>query len=946
MTVGDSEKLRSVARKIADASAPDVLADIEAVRKSQKKPAWLAPATAALEVRYGTQRPIGTAQPASEGVAFGGAPVGNDETIVFAVGTPVFAVKENAVDISGARPEAKAWRELLTTNANTVNRLLRSVGRVDVDNFDGEYVGTAWVIDDGLVVTNRHVANYFSEASGVGFKFKLGFDARNPIGVKVDFLEEFDNTASDEIAVERVVWVAPDGGPDVAFLKLEDRASAVGRVKLELADEQPRVKLPVAVVGYPARDSRFSDRDLAEKIFGGRFDKKRVAVGNLLGADDAMITHSCSTLGGNSGSPVIDIGTGRVVGLHYRGIEFIENDAVPAGVLRRCLVRARGLLETTGTANMSDTTSGGGGNATITGRGGMSFTVPLKITVEIDGAALQGTFVPTTQGGVAPAPAVMGASARPRPEPPSTPPPAAEVDRERVREAVRMARAELANREDVVAVKEGYRFENGVITDQRAVVIAVKRKVEKGALEARGVVALPSYVHGVRTDVTVATTADLLGTTMAEEAVPNWHTSYEPRPDLPLKRRKAKMGFVIHSGPDAGWPHLEPFLKATKSSLAIAMYEFGAPHVVDGVIDAVKSANERIAMVLQLGGNISGTVKKDDLTDEETVAAIRDKKKSKFTFAPASVGKTGIFDSAYHIKVAVRDKKALWLSSGSWQSSNQPNVAPLTDPPGGPSALRLYNREWHVILEDAALSELFEAHIQRDLVDASAQQEGVGVEEPLVFVPANMPSELDEAPQKPRYFEPLVGNRQIDVQPILTPDNYIEKVLPFIESAKNTIDFQNQSFNCKTVGPEYKKLLDALLQKQRDGLDVKIIFRSFGPDDRDTLTAAKDYGFDMNFIRAQKNCHTKGIIIDNEAVLVGSHNWTTAGTKFNRDASLIFYDRDIAQFYKALFQYDWARIGPAKVDESLPGPIIVTPGNETTPPPGYVAVPLSTVLGR
>ncbi len=80
--------------------------------------------------------------------------------------------------------------------------------------------------------------------------------------------------------------------------------------------------------------------------------------------------------------------------------------------------------------------------------------------------------------------------------------------------------------------------------------------------------------------------------------------------------------------------------------------------------------------------------------------------------------------------------------------------------------------------------------------------------------------------------------------------------------------------------------------------------------------------------------------------LVGSHNWTTAGTGYNRDASLIFYDRDIAKFYQDIFLYDWNRIGPAKVDESLPMPIIVTAANDTTPHPGYAAVPLSEILGR
>ena len=111
---------------------------------------------------------------------------------------------------------------------------------------------------------------------------------------------------------------------------------------------------------------------------------------------------------------------------------------------------------------------------------------------------------------------------------------------------------------------------------------------------------------------------------------------------------------------------LSEFLSKTRRSLTIGMYEFGAPHVVDTVIGSVKGQAERIAMVLQLGGNITGSVKKFDLTDVETVDAIRKAKGDKFAFAPASVGKAGIFDSAYHIKVAIRDSASLWLSSGSW----------------------------------------------------------------------------------------------------------------------------------------------------------------------------------------------------------------------------------------------------------------------------------------
>ena len=926
MTIENARRVSETATQIIDASAPDVQADIRRAREAQHAP-WMASAAKGLAARFGSLRTLRGPASIDEGVAPAEPAVGVDETIVFAVGTPVFLVRNNAIDVASARTEAAAWRRILAQNAAMLNRHMNAIGRIDVTNFDSDFVGTAWVVDDGLVVTNRHVASLFSEASGAGFKFKLGFDARSPIDVKIDFLEEFGSSALDEVPVERIVWVAPDSGPDVAFLKLAPKATPVGRIKLTLAGGTPRAKLPVAVIGYPASDSRFSDQELATKIFGGVFDKKRVAVGNLLGIGENVLTHSCSTLGGNSGSPVIDIGTGEVVGLHYRGVEFIENDAVPAPVLRRCLARAQGLLDASGESNMSQDES----SKVDAAQGRVSFTVPLRITVELDPTAgpvagmAAGEAFRTASVQAAPATAI----GNPTPE--------------QVQAAVRTARSMFANRDDVVAVKAGYRFLNGQITDERAVVLAVRRKLEPGALASRGVMSLPPTVAGVRTDVAVASTADLFGASLYDEAVKKeWHTSYKKRPDLPLDRRKTKTRFVIHSGPDSSWPQLSAFLAKTQTSLVVAMYDFGAVNVVDGVLDAVKGATETMALVLQMGGKVH----EGDFSDYEAVDKIKAKKKSKFSFAPASIGQQGIFDSAYHIKVAVRDHKSMWLSSGNWQSSNQPDIDPLHVPADAGSALRLYNREWHAILEDRKLSELYEAHILRDLEDAKAVAEAPSPDEPMVLVPAGMQAEGLEARQKPRYFEPLVGNREIDVQPILTPDNYIDVVVPFIESARSSVYFQNQSFNTAVIGGSYKKLLDALLAQQQAGREVRIIFRSFGSDDRDVITAAKEYGFDAQKIRKQSNCHTKGIIVDGEAVLMGSHNWTTAGTGFNRDASLIFYDRDIAQFYEKLFLYDWDRIGPAVVDESVPPPILASSETAVKSPPGYVAVPLSLMLGR
>jgi phosphatidylserine/phosphatidylglycerophosphate/cardiolipin synthase-like enzyme len=297
----------------------------------------------------------------------------------------------------------------------------------------------------------------------------------------------------------------------------------------------------------------------------------------------------------------------------------------------------------------------------------------------------------------------------------------------------------------------------------------------------------------------------------------------------------------------------------------------------------------------------------------------------------------------------VRDRKEFWLSSGNWQSSNQPPHDPLKKDIS-PPLLRTYNREWSVVIDNAELAGTFEDHLVQDAADAANVPEAVAAPDlPDLWVSIDYfyPTEPEtEAP--PRYFAPLVGNRKVQVQPLLTPDNYAREVLKVLEAAQEKIYFQNQSLTIKEEGSnaaDFEALVAALRDKQNGGLDVRIIFRRIG-DLREKITLLKDYGFDMSKVRVQTNCHTKGIVVDSKVVVLGSHNWSNAGTVFNRDASLIFWDDQIAKYYEDLFLYDWRRSGTPKINESVPPPRIVRPEDELPPPPGMVRVPWREWFGE
>ena len=95
------------------------------------------------------------------------------------------------------------------------------------------------------------------------------------------------------------------------------------------------------MIGYPARDSRAPDEQLVQSIFGDVFDKKRLAPGQVTEAKTDVLLHDCSTLGGNSGSVVLDLGTGHAVGLHFAGRFLETNYAVPMTVVAERLEQVR-----------------------------------------------------------------------------------------------------------------------------------------------------------------------------------------------------------------------------------------------------------------------------------------------------------------------------------------------------------------------------------------------------------------------------------------------------------------------------------------------------------------------------------------------------------------------------------------------------------------------------
>jgi endonuclease G len=249
------------------------------------------------------------------------------ESIIVRSGRPVFDVRDDSFLDPGP-----AWPELETARAS-VEAGIRAVGRVNLGGLPSiPYAGTAFLVATAVLMTNRHVAEFFATGPGYGrLDFITGRSAT------LDFKQEVGTEDSIPLRVVEVLLIHPHW--DCALLRVQGMDPP--RTPLMLAASTPGdlAGRDVVAIGYPAFNPNPSENPALQiEIFHGVFQKKRLQPGKLIadavpvtsfGHSVESLTHDCSTLGGNSGSAVLDLTTGQVVGLHFMGEYLVQNFSVP-----------------------------------------------------------------------------------------------------------------------------------------------------------------------------------------------------------------------------------------------------------------------------------------------------------------------------------------------------------------------------------------------------------------------------------------------------------------------------------------------------------------------------------------------------------------------------------------------------------------------------------------
>ena len=252
---------------------------------------------------------------------------------------PAFIVQDRDFKMPVDHP----WQPLLEMYKTNITNAVRSVGIFEIVRNKKKYPsGTGWLLTEDLVVTNQHVTEVFCEKVGGKFRIKKGFEK-----ITIDFNEEFNRIHDYEFKITEIVHVEEDDTslydhtPDLAILRVE-RINSKGEKlppPLKLYDKPLEINQPIAIIGFPSADYKLPLK--RKRIFNNIYDVKRLQPGLIKKIKmlyDFDFQHDCATLTGNSGSPVIDIATGKVVGTHFAGsLNVFEGYAVRVDVLKKVL---------------------------------------------------------------------------------------------------------------------------------------------------------------------------------------------------------------------------------------------------------------------------------------------------------------------------------------------------------------------------------------------------------------------------------------------------------------------------------------------------------------------------------------------------------------------------------------------------------------------------------
>ncbi len=357
-----------------------------------------------------------------------------------------------------------------------------------------------------------------------------------------------------------------------------------------------------------------------------------------------------------------------------------------------------------------------------------------------------------------------------------------------------------------------------------------------------------------------------------------------------------KGAIKVFVSPDSSFNAIINEIKNATESIYLNVYEFTHPLLCDALVDAL---SRNVSVNLFLEGSPIGGIS----LEEKYVLRRIDSYGGNIRFIKSDID--SLIYSRYnfnHAKYVIIDNKTLIIESCNWAVT------------GIPVDFNYGNREWGVIIKNKEVAKYF---LNVFFDDFNFKRcDSISYDDYDFFIPEDFfLNDIYTYNKNLPIFESIDFIDNISVNPVLSPDFSLNSVYDFINSANESI-YVEQLYIYKFWDEKINPLVGLLIDKAKKGIDVKVImnYNRFYDDTNEKCNETKIFleenGVEVKYIDSNwsyfTNVHNKGVIVDNQSILISSINWNENSFMNNREAGVIINNSDVAEYFADVFFYDWS----------------------------------------
>jgi phosphatidylserine/phosphatidylglycerophosphate/cardiolipin synthase-like enzyme len=388
---------------------------------------------------------------------------------------------------------------------------------------------------------------------------------------------------------------------------------------------------------------------------------------------------------------------------------------------------------------------------------------------------------------------------------------------------------------------------------------------------------------------------------------------------------------IAYCSPDSTYAVTKRLFDDAQKTILIGIYDFSADYIKELLLDALKRG-VKIKLMLDIDSKDEQELF-DDLNDAGVDGVP----------APSCASHRVHFFSSSHEKVIVVDGEWSLVQSGNYSE----NSIPLNVKDGGDRQhFRTGNRDTGLAIHSKKLAKFFSTILESDMALEINGPEALAqvAQAADAFLIERAPTKVPDTLFPSKTFK---LTKALNIQPVLSPDNYMDVVPDKLRAAKESILIEQQYIrgdqdNISDLLEAIKKARDAA-----DDLDIRIILgKIFGKKDLpkehknlDLLREQYDLklGKNIRYVDTSRfvHCHNKMILVDGLGVLVSSQNWSNSAISKNREAGVWLSHKGICDYFTQIFENDW-KTALKTPEASATGRDVVEP--ESLRAGGYVRV--------